>query len=65
MKTGSVLLAVSLSVLLVACDADTQESKQAEGVVPDYQMQALDKARGVEQSLQDAEQTRREQEPEY
>lgn len=59
MKAVVVLL---LSAGLVACDARTTDDKEAGGVVPDYQMQALEKARGVEQSLRDAEQSRRGEE---
>lgn len=47
--------------LLLACGESNPPEKKASGVVPDYQMQALDKARGVEQSLQDAEQRQREE----
>ena len=56
-----VMIVVSV-VLLFACGENgSPEQKTTDGVVPDYQMQALDKARGVEQSLRDSEQSRREE----
>ncbi len=59
MKCGLLVLAV---LLLSACgESGSSDTKQLEGVVPSSQMQAMDKARGVEQSLQHAEQARREE----
>ena len=57
MKVVMVILCVWL---LVACSSDKQaEAESPEGVIPQAQLQALEKAKAVEQTLLDADAMRR------
>jgi hypothetical protein len=49
-----------LTGLLAACSSGDKEADQ-QGAIPEPQLQALDKARGTEKLLQDAEEKRRKQ----
>ncbi|WP_439133966.1 hypothetical protein [Pseudomaricurvus sp.] len=52
----AVLAAVSV---VVACDSGSGES-EPKGVIPEHQMDALDKAKGVEQMLEESSKQRNE-----
>lgn len=53
-----VILMAVLVVTLIACSSSNDESEKPKGAVPEHQMKALEKAKGVEQTLLEAEQKR-------
>ena len=53
MKSVSITALLATSALLLACN-DSATTEQAEGVIPQHQLDALEKAKGVEKQLQDA-----------
>jgi hypothetical protein len=56
-----VIVALLCAGLLMACSSDKQsETEKLEGAIPQAQLQALEKAKSVEQSLLDADAARRE-----
>ncbi len=65
MHNFRVLLAAGLLLAIAACDKDrTLPAPQAEepaGVIPQAQLDALNKAKAIEGTMQQAEQQRREQ----
>ncbi len=47
-------------ISLIACSADNKNTEQ-QGVIPQHQLQALEKAKATENLLQDADTERRQQ----
>lgn len=56
-----VLTVVLVASLLFGCAKSDPPKEEAAGVIPEQQLQALEKAKAVEQTLLDADQKRREQ----
>lgn len=56
-----VLLGLLLSVLSACSSDDGEKEQQPQGVIPQHQLQALEKAKQVEDTLKQAEQERRDQ----
>jgi len=55
------LIAGMMLVMLGACAGDSGNSEEPKGVIPEAQLQSLDKAKGVEQQLIDADEKRRKE----
>lgn len=60
MKILNYVVAVALVTGVTACgESQKVEDVGREGVIPEHQLQAMDKAKGTEQLLKDAEEQRR------
>lgn len=57
MTSMKILVAALLAAGLLACGSDNSDEKP-EGVIPEHQLKSLEKAEGVEQALQDAQDKR-------
>ena len=52
------VIAITICLLLMGCESKGQQ-EELKGVIPASQLEALEKAKGVEQALLDAEKNRR------
>lgn len=57
MKIENLVVTAVLAGVLVACGSGDKEEKPT-GVIPEHQLKALEKAEGVEQMMQDAQEKR-------
>ena len=62
MKITKYLVIAVLGGLLIACGSENgNEKEEPQGVIPEHQLKALEKAKSVEQALLDAEEERKKE----
>lgn len=59
MRVPGALSAMLLAAAVITGCGSEQEAEKAEGVIPEHQLKALEKAENVENLLEDAEKARR------